>query len=50
VPFDESNGFQVEQVDSSIVGKEDPPCEAINQLAIGDIRPQQEEVTKVEVP
>ena len=26
VPFDESNGSQVEQVDSSVVGKEDPPC------------------------
>ena len=47
--FDESNGSQVGQVDSSIVGKEDPPCEAIKQLAIGDIRPQ-EEVTEVEVP
>ena len=39
----------MEQVNSSVVGKEDPPCEAIKQLAIGDIRPQ-EEVTKVEVP
>ena len=40
----------MEQVDSSVVGKEDPPCEAIKQLAIGDIRPQEEEVTEVEVP
>ena len=40
----------VEQVDSTVVGKEDPPCEAIKQLAIGDIRPQEDEVTKVEVP
>ena len=47
--FDESNGSQVEQIDSSVVGKEDPPCEAIKQLTIGDIRPQ-EEVTKVKVP
>ena len=39
VTFDESNGSQLEQVDSSVVGKEDPPCEAIKQLAIGDIRP-----------
>jgi hypothetical protein len=37
VSFDESNGSQVEQVDSSVVGKEDPLCEAIKQLAIGDI-------------
>ena len=48
--FDESNSSQVEQVDSSVVGKEDPPCESIKQLAIGDIRPQEEEVTEVEVP
>jgi transposase InsO family protein len=39
VTFDESNGSQVEQVDSSVVGKEDPPCEAIKQLTICDIRP-----------
>jgi transposase InsO family protein len=37
VSFDESNGSQVEQVDASVVGKEDPLCEAIKQLAIGDI-------------
>ena len=48
--FDESKGSQVEQVYPSVVGKEDPPCEAIKQLAIGDIRPQEDEVTKVEVP
>jgi hypothetical protein len=43
VIFDETNGSQVEQVDSSVVGKEDPPCEAIMQLALGDIRPQEDE-------
>ena len=48
--FDKSNSSQVEQVDSSVVGKEDPPCEAIKQLAIGDIRPQEDKVTEVEVP
>ena len=48
--FDESNGSQVEQVDWSVVGKEDPPCEAIKQLAIGDIKPQEDEVTEVVVP
>ena len=47
--FDESNGSQMKQVDSSVVGKEDPPCEAIKQLDIGDIRPQEDEATKVEV-
>ena len=50
VIFDKYNGSQVEQVNSSVVGKEDPPCEAIKQLAIGDIRPQEDEVTEVEVP
>ena len=50
VTFDESNGSQVEQVDLSVVGKEDPPCEVIKQLVIGDIRPQEDEVTEVVVP
>ena len=40
----------MEQVDLSVVGKEDPPYEAIKQLAVGDIRPQEDEVTEVEVP
>ena len=40
----------MEQVDSSVVGKEDPLCEAIKQLAIGDITPQEDEVTEVVVP
>ena len=48
--FDESNGSQVEQVDSSVVGKKDPPCEVIKQLAICDIRPQEDKVTDMEVP
>jgi hypothetical protein len=43
--FDESNGSQVEQVDSSVVGKEHTPCDAIKQLAIGDTMPQEDEVT-----
>jgi hypothetical protein len=50
VTFGESNGSQVKQVDSSVVGKEDPPCEAIKQLAISDIRPQEDEATEEEVP
>jgi hypothetical protein len=37
--FDESNGSQVEQVDLNIVGNEKPSCEAIKQLAIGNVRP-----------
>ena len=50
VTFDESNGSQVEQVYSSVIGKEDPLCEAIKQLDIGDEIPQEDEVTEVEVP
>ena len=50
VTFDESNGSQVEQVDLSVVIKEDQPCEAIKQLAIGDIRPQEDQAIEVEVP
>jgi len=50
VTFDESDGFQVEQVDQSVVGKEDSPCEAIKQLAIGDIRPQVDQATDEEDP
>jgi hypothetical protein len=50
VTFDESNGSQVEQVDSSVVGKEDPPCEAIKQMAIDDIRPQEDQATDDEDP
>ncbi|XP_066320414.1 uncharacterized protein [Miscanthus floridulus] len=50
VTFDESNGSQVEQVDSSVVGREDPPCEAMKQLAIGDIRPQEDQAIEVDVP
>ena len=48
VMFDESNGSQVEQVDLDVVGKEEPPCEAIRHLAIGDVRPV--EATKEEDP
>jgi hypothetical protein len=50
VTFDESNSSQEEQVDSSVVEKEDPPCKAIKQLAIGDIRPQEDQATKEEDP
>jgi len=48
VTFDESNGSQVEQVDASVVGMQEPTCEAITQLAISDIRPQEEHATEVE--
>jgi hypothetical protein len=50
VTFDESNGSQVEQVDLSVVGKEDPPCKAIKQMSIGDIRPLEGQVSEEEDP
>jgi hypothetical protein len=49
--FDESNGSQVEQVDLNVVGNEKPSCEAIKQLAIGDVRPveaQEEDENQVQ--
>jgi hypothetical protein len=53
--FDESNGSQVEQVDLNGVGNEKPSCEAIKQLAIGDVRPveaqeEDEEQLKASTP
>ena len=48
VMFDESNGSQVEQVDLDVVQKEEPPCEAINHMATGDVRPV--EATEEEDP
>jgi hypothetical protein len=38
--FDETNGFQVEQYDLDIIDDEESPCEALQRMAIGDVRPQ----------
>jgi hypothetical protein len=38
--FDETNGFQVEQYDLDIVDDEEVPYEALQRMAIGDVRPQ----------
>ena len=40
--FDESNGSQGEQVDY-VVGLEEPSSKAIKKLAIGEIKPQEQE-------
>ena len=40
--FDESNGSQGEQVDD-VVGLEEPSSKAIKKLAIGEIKPQEQE-------
>ncbi len=42
VTFDESNGSQG-HVSNDIAGNEEPPCEAIKKLAIGEVRPQEKD-------
>jgi hypothetical protein len=39
VVFDETNGSQKEQVDLHLVDDEEAPCEALQRMAIGDVRP-----------
>jgi hypothetical protein len=46
--FDESNGSQVEQIDASVVGKEDLPRKATKQMAAGDVRPIEDQATEEE--
>jgi hypothetical protein len=40
VVFDETNGSQKEHVDLDLVDDEEAPCDALQRMAIGDIRPQ----------
>jgi hypothetical protein len=49
LPYDTLNGSLVEQDLIYIVGNEEPPCEANKHMAIGDIRPREDEVTDVVV-
>jgi transposase InsO family protein len=42
VTFDESNGSQG-HVSNGTAGNEEPPCEAIKRLAIGEVRPQEKD-------
>jgi hypothetical protein len=37
--FDETNGSQVEQYDLDDVDDEEAPCDALRNMAIGDVRP-----------
>ena len=39
LPYDAFNSSLVEQDLIHVVGNEEPPCEVINQMGIGDIRP-----------
>jgi hypothetical protein len=38
--FDETNGSQKEQVDLDLLDDENAPCDALQRMTIGDIRPQ----------
>jgi hypothetical protein len=38
--FNETNDSRVEQYDFDIVDDEEAPCEALQRMAIGDVRPQ----------
>jgi hypothetical protein len=38
--FDETNGSQKEQVDLDLVDDEEAPCDALQRMAISDVRPQ----------
>jgi hypothetical protein len=39
--FDETNGSQVEQYDLDDVDDEEAPCNALRNMVIGDVRPQE---------
>jgi hypothetical protein len=38
--FDETNGSQKKQVDLDLVDDEEVPCDTLQRMAIGDMRPQ----------
>jgi hypothetical protein len=38
--FDETNNSQEEQVDLDLVDDEEAPCDALQRIAIGDVRPE----------
>jgi hypothetical protein len=37
--FDETNSSQVEQYDLDVVDNEEAPCDALQRMIIGDVRP-----------
>jgi hypothetical protein len=43
IVFDETNGFQVEQVDLDELDDEEAPCIALRNMSIGDICPKESE-------
>jgi hypothetical protein len=49
LPYDAFSGSLVEQDLIHVVDNEEPPCEAIKQMTIGVIRPQEIQVTEEKV-
>jgi hypothetical protein len=43
IVFDETNGFQVEQVDLDELDDEEAPCVALRNMSIGDVYPKESE-------
>jgi hypothetical protein len=41
--FDETNGYQVEQVDLDELDDEEAPCVALRNMSIGDVCPKESE-------
>jgi hypothetical protein len=48
--FDETNGSQVEQYDLDIVDDEEAPCDALQRMTIGEVRPQDPSEQQVIAP
>jgi hypothetical protein len=38
--FEETNGSQVEEYDLDVVDDEEAPCDTLQRMTIGDVRPQ----------
>jgi hypothetical protein len=38
--FDKTNDSQKEQIDLDLVDDEEAPCDALQRMTIGDVRPQ----------
>ena len=49
LPYEAFNGSLVEQDLVHDVGNEEPPCEIIKKMVIGDIRPKKSKVTMIRI-
>jgi hypothetical protein len=48
--FDETNGSQVKEYDLDIIDDEEAPCDALQRMAIGEVRPQDPSKQQVVAP